>query len=689
MYETLLGMDVGISALLFITWAVSSRRLGRVARYSDPVKSLKASRGTLIWLGVATIFVLWKFAIGVLMLQTGWEFASDRVVLVPFFYLVPAIAAYVLTIPVLLRIAKTAKSLRGTEGATVPVETRQGLATLKSALPPRLTAIGGILAWYASFVVPPVPPFGDEIVFYGLILLVAAGLLVLKQRYEQGKVAAGAVVPSFGKRVGRSFAHVGVVLALVAGAIFVWQSTSGLDERYNMGEHSGSGNHAAGGHGQGGKSVADLTGPKDGEPDQRITLNAEKATISLPSGAKLDAWTFNGTIPGPQIKVKQGELVEVTLTNKDVPTGVSAHWHGVDVPNAEDGVPGLTQDAVMPGGKHVYRFRAPDVGSYWYHSHQQSSEQVRKGLYGGFIVEPKDGPAESDVKDIQVLQHAFTTTENKVAYTNGDSDKLEKQTIEAGTKVRLRLTNTDSLIKRFALVGVTYKVTAVDGQDINKPTDLKDTLLTLGGGGRYDVEFTMPSGPVRLAEKQRPEEGILFSPNGSGELKADFTVPEFDVTQYGSPMPTEFNADSKFAVSEDRYLDNQAGFFDGGFNLLWSVNGHVFPDVPTLTVREGDLVKVKFINRSHLDHPMHLHGHHALVLARNGKKATGSPIWLDTVTVAPGETWEVAFKADNPGLWMDHCHNLDHAKIGMVLHLAYEGYSTPFEAGSATKNQPE
>jgi FtsP/CotA-like multicopper oxidase with cupredoxin domain len=106
-------------------------------------------------------------------------------------------------------------------------------------------------------------------------------------------------------------------------------------------------------------------------------------------------------------------------------------------------------------------------------------------------------------------------------------------------------------------------------------------------------------------------------------------------------------------------------------------------------VRKGDLVRLTFVNRSHLDHPMHLHGHHALVLARDGKAAAGSPLWLDTVTVSPGETWTIAFRADNPGIWMDHCHNLDHAELGMVMHLAYDGYTTPFEAGKGTPNQPE
>jgi FtsP/CotA-like multicopper oxidase with cupredoxin domain len=109
-----------------------------------------------------------------------------------------------------------------------------------------------------------------------------------------------------------------------------------------------------------------------------------------------------------------------------------------------------------------------------------------------------------------------------------------------------------------------------------------------------------------------------------------------------------------------------------------TVNGDAFPDIPTEVVREGDLVRLTVVNRGRDTHPWHLHGHRVLVLSRNGRSPTGSPLWLDTFDVRPGEVWEVAFRATNPGLWMNHCHNLSHADLGMMLHLAYEGVTTPF-----------
>ena len=113
------------------------------------------------------------------------------------------------------------------------------------------------------------------------------------------------------------------------------------------------------------------------------------------------------------------------------------------------------------------------------------------------------------------------------------------------------------------------------------------------------------------------------------------------------------------------------------------------PDTPVLQVTAGELVDLTVINRSGLDHPMHLHGHHALVLQRDGQLTTGSPWWVDTLNVAPGQTYRIRLRADNPGIWMEHCHNLEHAADGMTLHLAYTGVTTTFHTGGTAANQPE
>jgi FtsP/CotA-like multicopper oxidase with cupredoxin domain len=123
--------------------------------------------------------------------------------------------------------------------------------------------------------------------------------------------------------------------------------------------------------------------------------------------------------------------------------------------------------------------------------------------------------------------------------------------------------------------------------------------------------------------------------------------------------------------------------------MWWTINGHLFPDVPVFVVARGDLVRMRITNRSGQAHPMHLHGHHAVVLARNGVPATGSPWWVDSLDVRNGESYDIAFLADNPGIWMDHCHNLPHATQGLVAHLMYQGVTTPYLVGAGSGNQPE
>lgn len=433
-------------------------------------------------------------------------------------------------------------------------------------------------------------------------------------------------------------------------------------------------------------SVDSLTGPAEGKPDVSFTLTAEKKTVKLASGRTVEAWTYNGQIPGPELRFKKGQLVEVKLINKDIEEGVTLHWHGLDVPNAEDGVAGATQNAVMPGETYTYRFIAEQVGTFWYHSHQHSQEAVQKGLFGSLVAEPEEGMPK-EVKDITVMTHLWDNRGIAI----GDNDGIQQVKIEPGTPVRLRLINTDDWIRQsYKLLGTSFQVAAMDGTELHEPGDLANVSLDLITGGRYDVTFTMPETPVTLTVGHGGKLGIVMSPDGKGKLPEHVPgMPVFDPTHYGTPAPTPFDANSLFDREFTMVLDNTLGFFNGKLALNYTINGKVFPDTPMFMVREGELVKTTIINRGAVDHPMHLHGHHMLVLSRNGEAVDGSPWWTDTLDLAPGEVYEVAFAADNPGLWMDHCHNLAHAAAGMTMHLMYEGITSPYTVGTAAHNHPE
>ncbi|MFG3691068.1 multicopper oxidase family protein [Micromonospora sp. NPDC047740] len=436
----------------------------------------------------------------------------------------------------------------------------------------------------------------------------------------------------------------------------------------------------------GGVSVTTLTGTDtDGVPARRFTLTAQPARIRLDSGQQVEAWTFNGVTPGPQLLVRQGDLVEVTLVNRLPGVGVTLHWHGVDVPNAMDGVAGVTQDAVPPGGRFVYRFRATQVGTYWYHSHEMSSVQVRRGLFGALVVLPANAPEQSGDVDETVLRHTWVD-EDGVA-TLGVTTGVRRRQAPAGQQVRLRLVNTDGNPATFTLTGAPVRVVAIDGTDVHEPNLLKGVRILVGGGARYDLAFTMPDRPVVL---RADGPAIVYSSDGhAGPGHAGPAPALLDPARYGTPAATPFGAaghvDRRFTLR----VDERLGFYDGRPAVRYTFNNRSFPDVPMLMVSPGDLVEVTYVNRSGQHHPMHLHGHHMLVLSRDGRPTSGSPWWVDTLDVGPGETYRVAFLADNPGIWMDHCHNLEHAANGMILHLSYSGITTPFQTGRGTANHPE
>ena len=209
-------------------------------------------------------------------------------------------------------------------------------------------------------------------------------------------------------------------------------------------------------------SVADLRGPS-GEPQVKFLLTAEHRTIRLSSGRRVDALTFNGTSPGPELRVHRGDLVEVTLANKDIEGGVTIHWHGVDVPNAEDGVAGVTQDAVLPGKTYTYRFRADQVGTFWYHTHQSSSGGVARGLFGAFVILPATKPARTGL-DLALVAHDFDGAEALNTF-----DGVAGRAVVPGTPVRLRLINSNRTPERFAVAGTPFRIVAIDGTDVNRP----------------------------------------------------------------------------------------------------------------------------------------------------------------------------------------------------------------------------
>jgi FtsP/CotA-like multicopper oxidase with cupredoxin domain len=432
----------------------------------------------------------------------------------------------------------------------------------------------------------------------------------------------------------------------------------------------------------GDQPVTELAGPRSGQADVAVTLVARQETLTLASGERVAGYTLNHTSPGPLIRVRQGELVQVTLVNDSVPDGVSLHWHGVNVPNAEDGVAGVTQDAVPPGGRHVYRFLASDPGTFWYHSHQVSHQQVRGGLFGVLVV---DWASADKKRDLVAAVHTY----DQLRTVNGATGQTQA-TAAPGQPVRVRVVNTNSAPVDAQVVGAAFRVLAVDGRDLIGPSPVEGKALQVPAGGRADLGFVTPTdgGAARVQFGDDDRTSLVVGPDGAQAPEKVAASEQVDLLSYGTHAPLGFDPndpDRRFDYS----IGRRPGFLDGIPGLHWSINGHLFPDVPMFMVTEGDTVVMTIENHSGKIHPMHLHGHHAVVLSRNGAPATGSPWWVDSLDVAPGDSYEVSFTADNPGIWLDHCHNLPHAAQGMIAHLAYTGITTPYLIGGPANNEPE
>jgi FtsP/CotA-like multicopper oxidase with cupredoxin domain len=306
----------------------------------------------------------------------------------------------------------------------------------------------------------------------------------------------------------------------------------------------------------GGVPVAALIGDVDGPADVAVTLVARQERFRLASGEDVDGYTLNGTSPGPTLHVPQGKLLEVRLVNETVAGGTTLHWHGVAVPNADDGVAGVTQDAVPVGGSHVYRFRPERAGMFWYHAHQLSHDQVERGLLGALVVDPP-GAAPDQATDVVALTHVYAGRRT-VAGRTGDVPVPAAP----GVPVRVRVVNTDNGPIRTWVDGAPFRVLAVDGNDVHEPTPVSATAVDVTAGARVDLAVAPPAaGAVRVSIGG--SSALVVGPPGA-PAPPPSRQPEavLDLLHYGTPAPLGFDPASA-ARSFEYAIGRRPGFVDG------------------------------------------------------------------------------------------------------------------------------
>jgi FtsP/CotA-like multicopper oxidase with cupredoxin domain len=439
-------------------------------------------------------------------------------------------------------------------------------------------------------------------------------------------------------------------------------------------------------------------------PVTEVTLIADRTIQSLngPQYPDTPVWCFGGQVPGPEIRVPKGGRLRVLAENR-LDEDTTIHWHGVRVPNEMDGVPHLTQEPIVPGSTFVYEFDCPDAGTFWYHPHLRSFEQVGRGLYGALIVEEPeeeaarlqadrelawvlddwrlnaDGTISDDFGNLHDIAHAGRL--GNTATLNGGSP--EAISVRAGERVRLRLINAaNARIFGLRFEGHAPLIVAIDGQPV-QPHAPADDRLVLAPAMRMDVVLDMTGRPggrfrvvddyyprmayrlVDLAYSSEPPLREALPPPAmlAGNPLADPDIPaaeRHEVVLGGGMMGNMLSA-----TMDGREVDMRTMVQSG---VAWAINGvaatgHVLD--PMLTLERGRSYVLSLVNDTAWPHPMHLHGHSFRVTARNGE-STRLKEWQDTVLVPPRESAEIAFVADNPGDWMFHCHILEHQAGGMT-----------------------
>lgn len=418
-------------------------------------------------------------------------------------------------------------------------------------------------------------------------------------------------------------------------------------------------------------------------------LTAEPSTADIVPGFTTNVLGFNGQIPAPTIRCRQGDKVTIRFTNKlSEPTTI--HWHGLRIPIEMDGVPFLSQPPIMPGETFVYEFTPPDAGTFWYHPHMNSVKQLGMGLVGLIVVE-ESTPVQFDEEHALMLKHwhldkqgqwkdlmiprlsARMGTPGEWSSVNGVHEPTYQLKQHATT--RLRIANVDNTITYpIAVEGADAWVIAIDGNPIKTPYRL--TEHKIGPGMRVDIGLVAPKAGKRVNVLQM-------------KGRFPFSLCEFEVVDSalieGQTLPLlPLNPVPKLDLANAEEIDfvfewegavSPVSKDGKSMPKFWLTNKRAWegmskdniPD-PLATLELGKTYIFDLKNVTQYHHPIHIHGHTFTVLELDGKKIE-EPFHTDTVLLGKNGRAKAAFVADNPGRWMYHCHVIEHMKTGLMGYI--------------------
>jgi manganese oxidase len=257
----------------------------------------------------------------------------------------------------------------------------------------------------------------------------------------------------------------------------------------------------------------------DADGAKHFYFTAEQVMWEVVQGHRVLAWTINGTVPGPMIRVTAGDHLRITVTNH-FPVGTALHWHGLEVPSSEDGVPGIGMKPIMPGQTYTYDFSVSDqdVGSHWYHSHYDDAEQLPGGLYGAFVVDPRPGsPQAKQAIHADVEYTEFISSWQGYYTINGKSfPDTQPIVVKHGQTVHMRIYGADAMMSHpMHLHGHTFSIIDEDGHPLAQPIQ-RDTLL-VSPGESYDITFYAWAAPGSIYPWHCHILTHLMNPGQTGE----------------------------------------------------------------------------------------------------------------------------------------------------------------------------
>ncbi|TJU98963.1 MAG: multicopper oxidase family protein [Mesorhizobium sp.] len=424
-------------------------------------------------------------------------------------------------------------------------------------------------------------------------------------------------------------------------------------------------------------AIGRLGGWAAAAPEPVVLQTAKILTKLMDGGLTRDVLTYGNAGMPPVLRMKKGEPFAARLVNAiDDPTTI--HWHGIRVPNKMDGVPFLVQPYVYTGDHFDYVFTPPDAGTFWYHPHCNTLEQMGHGLTGVIVVEnPGDPKFDAEFvlnlrdwrlgDDAQFINQfrprdaARTGTYGTVRTANWlDQPQYDAP---AGGLVRLRVAITDvTRIYAFRVDGAEATVIALDGNPV--PGRFSPDALLLGPGQRMELAIRMPD-----------EEGAIVSLRDVRGTKLKRDVRDIAPLEANPVKEVDLAAAQHISLALSATAENVPS--DGicgslGYSF-WAINKVPWPGDtpdPTAPLAELKLGKSYVIDMENLtpqSHPMHLHGMSFKVLSSSTRPV--QPLISDTYLIQPNEKVQLGFVADNPGDWLLHCHIIEHQKSGMTSYV--------------------